>query len=142
MTDAPEALPDEGAELSPSQERAVIALLSSSSLEEAAKSARVSVSSLRRWKQEPAFQVAYRTARFALLEGATAKLRGAACRAVEVLVACMNDQEAPHSVRIRAAQVVLEAAYKSAEIEDVVERLDAVERDNAEMTKLWESTKR
>jgi hypothetical protein len=137
MTNAPEALPDED-QLTPAQERAVIALLSSSSLEEAAKAARVSVSSLRRWRQEPAFQVAYRHARFALLESATAKLRGAACRAVEVLVEAMNDKEAPHSVRIRAAQVVLESAYKSAEVEDLAERLEAQEQELESLARFLE----
>jgi hypothetical protein len=115
------------------QERAVIALLASPSLEAAAKSAKVSVSSLRRWRLEPAFAAAYRQARFALLEASTAKLRNAASSAVDVLQAAMVDDEAPYSVRIRAAQVILEGAYKSAELEDLSERLDQQEKQIAEL---------
>lgn len=116
-------------QLTPSQERAVIALLASPSLEAAAKSAKVSVSSLRRWRLETAFIDAYRHARFALLEASTVKLRNAASTAVDVLTEAMGDKEAPYSVRIRAAQVVLESAYKSAEMEDLAERLDQQERE-------------
>lgn len=115
------------------QERAVIALLASPSLEAAAKSANVSVSSLRRWRLEPAFAAAYRQARFALLDASTAKLRNAASSAVDVLQAAMEDKEAPYSVRIRAAQVILEGAYKSAELEDLSERLDQQEKQIAEL---------
>lgn len=123
-------------ELSPVQERAVMALLSSPSLEAAAKAAKVSVSSLRRWRLEHAFIEAYRHARFALLEASTAKLRNAASSAVDTLIAVMEDKEAPYSVRIRAAQVVLESAYKSAEMEDLAERLDAQEKELCEMADL------
>jgi hypothetical protein len=126
---------DQG-ELTPTQERAVIALLASPSLEAAAKSAKVSVSSLRRWRLEPAFIEAYRQARFTLLEASTAKLRNAASSAVDVLQAAMEDKEAPYSVRIRAAQVILEGAYKSAEMEDLAERLDQQERQMEEIAAL------
>ena len=116
-------------QLTPSQERAVIALLASPSLEAAAKSAKVSVSSLRRWRLEPDFIDAYRHARFALLEASTAKLRNAASSAVDVLIETMENPLVTRSVRIRAAQLVLESAYKSAEMEDLAERIDAHERE-------------
>ncbi len=115
-------------QLSAVQERAVIALLASPSLEAAAKAAKVSVSSLRRWRLEAAFIDAYRHARFALLEASTAKLRNAASTAVDVLIETMENPHVTRSVRIRAAQLVLESAYKSAEMEDLAERLDQQER--------------
>lgn len=112
--------------LTPAQERAVAALLASPTLESAAREARVSTATLRRWRQEDDFNRAYRLARCAVLEGTTARLRQASAQAVELLVSIMGNLEARDSDRIRSAQIVLEMSYRSSELEDLAESVEEV----------------
>ena len=134
---APHAERSEEEKLTPAQERAVSALLSASTLEEAAKLAKVSPATLRRWRQTEPFDAAYRSARVALLDCATASLRRAATEAVDVLLSVMRDPDARAGDRIRAASIVLDKAYTSAELEDLAERIVALERDATEGGAGW-----
>ena len=112
-------------ELTPAQEKAIQALLSCRTLEEAAKVSRISAATLRRWRALPGFAAAYRIARFAMLEASTNALRGATGAAVDALL--RNLTSGSPSAEIRAADVILTAAYKSAELEELAERIAALE---------------
>jgi hypothetical protein len=109
-------------ELTPQQERAITTLLTSPTLEAAAKKARVSTATLRRWRQEPSFAAAYKEARLALLEASTTALRSAAADAVATLTEIMRSQEARPADRVRSAHIVLESAYKSIQFDEITER--------------------
>ncbi len=109
-------------ELTPQQERAITTLLTSPTLEAAAKKARVSTATLRRWRQEPHFATAYREARLALLEASTTALRSAAADAVATLTEIMRSQDARPADRVRSAHIVLESAYKSVHVDELLER--------------------
>jgi hypothetical protein len=87
MSDAEqlEKAPGQREKLTPVQERAVVALLSTTTLKEAVKEAKTSVATLRHWRQGEAFQKAWRAERTALLENVTAKLHNAAGKAVDTL---------------------------------------------------------
>ncbi len=130
--------------LSPAKQRAVVALLSESTVEGAAKTAGVSAVTLRRWRSDPAFREVYRLARETMWEEATARLAVVARSAVETLHREMTNPDARPGERIRAAQVLLEAsarcatrepgaeeAGQSAADEDFERRLEAIYGERA-----------
>ena len=117
--------PAEGSDLTPKQEAAIVALLASPSAEAAAASCGVSAGTLRRWMKEEAFQDAWRAARLNVLDAATMKLRQAAGDAVDTLTRNLSCGNAPSE--IRAATAILDMAYKSAELEDLAERIETLE---------------
>lgn len=67
------------------QEKAVVALLESPTVEAAATSVGISTASLYRWLRDPVFKARYREARSALLENAIAGLQQIASEAVATL---------------------------------------------------------
>ena len=114
-----------GESITPVQERAITALLSCRTLEDAAREARVAPATLRRWRLVPAFAAAYQAARLALLESATNALRSATSEAVDALL--RNLTCGKPAAEIRAAEIILTNAYRSAEVEDLTERIAAIE---------------
>jgi len=111
--------------ITPVQARGVAALLSCRTLEDAAREARVAPITLRRWRERPAFAAAYQAARLALLESATNALRSATSEAVDALR--RNLTCGKPGAEIRAAEVILMNAYRSAEVEELTERIAAIE---------------
>jgi DNA-binding MurR/RpiR family transcriptional regulator len=106
------------------QEKAVIALLTAPRIEDAAKSAGVSESTLLRWLKLDSFTNAYRDARRAVVTQAIAQIQAAAGEAVETLLSVANDATAPASSRVSAARAILENAFRGIEIEDLAARID------------------
>jgi hypothetical protein len=121
-----------GAKFTRKQEQAIAALLSSRSVEEAAKSIDVSPNTLRRWSALPEFRVKYLEARREAVRQAVARLQQATSMASLTMLKLMTDQTAPAAVRLRAAECVFEYALKGIESEDFEQRLSAVERGVAE----------
>lgn len=116
-----------GEKLSRYQERAVVALLTQPTVEEAASHAGVSASTLRRWlAHSPEFKARYRAARREVVEHAVAELQHATSEAVATLRRNMGCGEP--GPEIRAAVAVLKYALEGLQAMDVDERLDALER--------------
>jgi hypothetical protein len=78
--------------------------------------------------ENPEFQTAYRQARREAFGQAIARLHQGTSAAVTTLLKIMIDQSAPASVRVRAADSVLDHAAKSIEIEDIEVRVSELER--------------
>ena len=110
------------------REAAIEALLSQRSIEEAAKSIDISVSTLLRWLKEPDFNAAYRAARRSAFSQSVSRLQQASGAAVSTLLKVMIDANSPPSVKVRAADSVLDHAAKSIEIEDIEARVAELER--------------
>jgi len=106
-------------------EKALAAILSTSSITEASKKAKLSETTLFRYLRDPEFQSAFRSARRDLVEAATGKIQQATTEAVETLTRNLHC-EIP-SAEIRAAQIILDAAYKGTELMDILERIEALE---------------
>ena len=114
--------------LTTKQRRAVDALLSGANRDQASAAAGVSVRTLDRWRGElPAFQDELRRRGREAVEGAAWRLRDSMKDAADVLTALMQDQEAPASVRLRAAQAVIDSGLKVIEAADILDRLEALE---------------
>ena len=100
------------------REQAIAALLSAPSLGEAARLAGIGEATLRRWLREPDFATAYRAARRQALEPVVGRHLAAAAE----------------SVQVRAAQILLEQAFRAVELMDLAERVEALEAREAAAT--------
>jgi hypothetical protein len=110
------------------QEETIAALLTQRNLDEAAKAAGISMRTLMRWLKLPEFQAAYREARRTAYSQAVAKLQQGATAAATTLLKVMVDQSTPASVKVRAAECVMNHSSKAIEIEDVEFRVAELER--------------
>lgn len=107
--------------------KAIAALFSSKTLQEAAESLNINESTLFRWMQRPAFKKAFLVAKQRAVSMAITQLQEATGDAVETLRDIMTDEEAPCNSRVTAAKSVLEMAFKGFEIEDLEERISSLE---------------
>jgi hypothetical protein len=117
-----------GRNLRPKQEEAILALLTTTNVEQAARAAKIGPRTLYRWQQEPAFDKAYRKARRDAFGQGTARLQQASGAAVSSILKIMLDQHAPASTKLRAAELVLTHGATAIEIEDVEARVSELER--------------
>lgn len=110
------------------KEEAIAALLTHRNVEDAAVAVTVSVKTLLRWLKLPEFQLAYAEARRAAVSQANARLQRATGAASTAILKMMVDPAVPPAVRFRAAECVLNQAQKWIELEDVLVRLEVLER--------------
>src|ERR1051325_7790896 len=91
-------------ELSPRMERAIAALLETNSLEDAAKAARISARTLRRWRKRDDFRARLREAQDELMMLAVARSHRIVYDSVAALIAMRDDPKFPASARFNAAR--------------------------------------
>jgi transposase-like protein len=123
-----------GSKFGRKKEEAIVALLMQRNVDEAAKSVGITPSTLLRWMEVPEFATSYREARRRAFGQSIARLQQASTAAVSTLLKLMVDASTPPSVRVRAADSVLDHAKQAIEIEDVEVRVAALE-EAAEITK-------
>jgi hypothetical protein len=121
-----------GEKRSRKREHAIAALLTAATLGEAARLANIGEATLRRWLREPDFAGAYRAARRQALETVVGRLQQSATAAVETLE--RNLTASAEGVQVRAAQILLEQAFKAVELMDLAERVEALEAREATAT--------
>ncbi len=110
------------------REAALSGLLCSSTIAKAAESARISEATLLRWlKTDETFKADYQAARREVVSHAVAQLQRSCGGAVSVLCAVASDKEAPASSRVGAARAILDFSFRSCELEDLQQRLEALE---------------
>jgi len=117
-----------GQKLSRKQEQAVMALLTSGTIREAAAEVGVAESTIFRWMQMPQFEELYREARHRALGQTIARLQQATTEAVDTLRDVMGDEEAASNSRVTAAKAVLEMAFKAYELEDLAQQVKELEQ--------------
>ena len=110
---------------------AIAALLSQRTLEDAARTVGIAVSTLLRWQKDAEFDAAFRVARRAAYGQTTARLQQGSSAAATILMKVMLDQNTPASTRVRAAEIIVNQAAKALEIEDIEARVSALERTTA-----------
>lgn len=126
--DAEPAAEGEEGEGNARQERMIAALLENFTLEKAAAALGISTVTLWRQMQNAEFAAAFRKARRQAVSLSVARLQQATGAAVATLLRIMSDREAPAATRIRAADVVLQGAFRGMEIEDIEARVAELER--------------
>ena len=126
---------EEQPELNAKQERALVALMTCHTLDEAADQASVGQRTLRRWLQQEAFQNAFQDLRREAMASASTYLRTLAWEAVSTLRAVMTDDANAPGSRVSAARTLLEHAQRAVEFEDLSLRVDALESELRRPTK-------
>ena len=105
----------------------IAALLIHPSIEAAAKSVGIGTATAWRWMRDPKFAEQYREARREAMRHTTARLQEAAREAVECLREVQRTGQ-HESARVSAARTILEQALKAVDLDDVQQRLDALEQ--------------
>jgi len=109
------------------QQRAIVALLSTRGVVEAAKQAKVGQRTLSRWLTEPDFKAALSAAEGELIVAATRRLLQHQDVALTVILSIMADKQYPAGVRLRAAVAVIDYMLKLRELNTIEARLSALE---------------
>lgn len=111
------------------QTRVLAALLTQLTKEKAAAAAVISVSTLKRYLSDSDFQAAYKTALSDLVADASSQARQSMEPALAALRQIVEDRGENAQARISAARSLLEFGLKLTEIADVLQRLDALEKN-------------
>jgi hypothetical protein len=109
------------------EQRIVLAVLSTPTLEAAAAQARQSVRTVQRALAKASVEAELRRQQRALFSTATNILAQAAAEAATVLRTIANDRTAPAPSRVTAARAIQELGARAIEIGDYGARLDAIE---------------
>jgi len=113
------------AKLTRRQEQAIAALLSEPTTEAAARKARISSGTIRRWQGEPTFNSALRQARQATLDTVISRLVSASTKAVGKLEALLDSGKP--TVQLRSAVAILDRAIRGVDLLDLEARICALE---------------
>lgn len=115
--------------LSPKQERVIVALLHEPTLPRAAQAVGVNEKTVYRWMNEPAFSEVYRRTRREAFGQAVALTQKYAAMAVQTLAKLMMDTSTPAHVRVTAAATLLRFGREGIELDDLAARIEALERN-------------
>jgi hypothetical protein len=110
------------------QEHAIVALLTASSIAEAAEQRGIGERTLLRRLKDATFQTAYRAARRAVFQQVLIQVQQTTSMAVETFRKVMADATASPSAKVSAAKAVMEIAIKAVELEDLDARMTALEQ--------------
>ena len=114
------------------RDKYMVALLTSSTKAEAYKTAHISKATANRIEQEPGFIDQYNKVRRQAMTQASDKLQGLASKAVNTLATIMDSEQATPTERTRVAKIILDGAYQAQQTQDILERLDKLEQEQAE----------
>lgn len=103
-------------------------LLTCKSLTDAANQSGISIRTLQRLRKKPEFQELVKQTKKDLFQACIDRSQAASIKALEVLNSIMDDESANDSSRVSAAKIVLELAYSSFEQEEILTKLDEIER--------------
>lgn len=112
------------------QQKALEALLDGRNREDAALAAGVTARTLYRWLNEPefaAFQAEVSTHQTRAISLASIRLTGGIASCADYLLSVIEDEDAPPSVRVRAALGWLDKQIKFVEVNEILLRLEALE---------------
>ena len=110
------------------REQAIAALLTSPTIQDAARSCGVTARTLQRWLAEPEFQSQYRSTKSQLLEGTVNKLRSIGIDGVTALHRIAVDKESPAGATVSAGRAILEVLLRAVEVKDLDARITELER--------------
>ena len=114
------------------RDKYMMALLTSSTKAEAYKAANISKATANRIEQDPGFIDQYNKVRRQAMTQASDKLQGLASKAVDTLATIMDSEQATPTERTRVAKIILDGAYQAQQTQDILERLDKLEQEQAE----------
>lgn len=113
--------------MTPNEERALSALLTSKTKLEAAEKAGITDRTMRRYFENPEFCQRYREAFAGVIEDATRQAQALLMPALSTLQTVMEDEEIPAQARITAAKSIIDYSLKLTEQADILEQLRELE---------------
>jgi len=113
--------------MTPKMQKALLALLTSSTREKAAATAGITSKTLRGYLADPEFQTEYKKAFGSMVEDATRQAQQALAPALSTLREIVEDKDEDANARINAARAILSNGLKLIEVTDIVTRLDDLE---------------
>lgn len=113
--------------LSPKKRRAIAALLTARTVEEAAQAANISSRTVWRWIREPDFSQAMRQAENEAIGAAVRALVGDLVANFATMRAARDDTTEPAAVRLRAAQALDNSALRWIELRELTDRISRLE---------------
>ena len=119
--------------MTPNEERALSALLTSNTKLEAAEKAGITDRTMRRYFENPEFCQRYREAFAGVIEDATRQAQALLMPALSTLQTVMEDEEIPAQARITAAKSIIDYSLKLTEQADILEQLRELERWKEEL---------
>ena len=108
------------------QEKLLSTLVGNPNIQAASKAAGVGRSTAHRWLQEPVFRAELTRQRNAMMEETLGSLKSYTAKATEQLINLLDSEN--EWVRRQTCKDILGYAFKVREIENVEERLDAIEK--------------
>ena len=114
--------------MTPKQQKALLALLTSPTREKAAAAAGITSKTLRGYLSDPDFQAEYKRAFSGLVEDAARQAQQALAPALSTLREIVEGTSENAQARISAARSILEYGMKLTETTDILARLDELEK--------------
>lgn len=114
-------------DLTPKQEKFLIALATSDSIDEASKEAGIHRNTAYNYLKDETFAEAKKRLRRGTMDVVSGRLQHEALKSVNVLKEIRDDPEVSPHTRLQAAKELLDKAYKSYEIDDILERVETLE---------------
>ena len=113
--------------LTPKQRVCVAALVDGQNYSQAAMSAGVSTRTIARWRELPHFESALQTAGRRSIADATRQITSGLDTAISFLLEVILNEDAPYSVRTRAALGLIDRQIRLVETTDILVRLEMLE---------------
>lgn len=113
--------------MTPKQERALQALLTSRTVKEAAQKAGTTDNTIRRYMKDPAFMAAYKERVSEIMTAATRNLQQNFTAAIDRLGRIVANDEESGTNQIAAARALLDYGLKFTEFNDILSELEAAE---------------
>jgi len=117
------------------QAKGIEALLTTDTIEKAAQKTCVTRKTLYRWLKEDFFVKELNQAKRQLVQQGILRLQRATKDAVKTLLEICKDKDAPASSRVSAAREILKNTLKSIELEEIENRLKALEEEYSKLEK-------
>ena len=106
----------------------MIAVLNKPTMQEACDDVGITTQTGYRWLKEEEFNREFQVVKRDFMRNVTTIIQKNNKIAVETIVEIMKNKRLPPTVRLQGAKTILEYGYKGLEIEDILERLDKLER--------------
>jgi hypothetical protein len=109
-----------------------MALMTHATLDEAAAVAGISPSTARRWYATDEVKAELRRRQEEAVSHSLSRLKSCMTEALDVLRCVMADAGYPPSSRVAAARAVLDNAFRAVEADNILERIEALEKQMKE----------
>lgn len=117
--------------LTAKQQAAIESLLQGNTYQQAAAAVGINEKTLKRWRSDPVFSATLQQESRQAVGDASRRLTAAMDTAVTTIVEIMEGQggfQKSSSIRLRAAKIALDSAIRLNELNDIMERLEALEK--------------